>query len=143
MRSSLALGVPIVVSLFLSTLARADVPPDPDSIDAHCTPAEQCPSGVICERAVMNKELGAACRAGAVAKKLELRCGKGATRGEDLFCPAGEKGTWSKAPSDAKDAKDAKPSKGCAVGGGEPGFAWLGVVALAGIAWRRARRRAL
>lgn len=84
--------------------SRADIPPSPDSPDAHCTPAEQCPSGIYCPysnhpgKAPDPNEVpvGRECRQNAAAKGLERRCRNGGNyNGSDLFCPKGETGSWS------------------------------------------------
>lgn len=106
---TLALGT----ALTLPAVARADIPPDPDSADAHCTPAEQCPSGVYCDYAFRPgqpdgdwKEVGAACRADAEGRGLERRCRNGGNYGgKNLYCPRGEKGSWS--PGGASSAPPA------------------------------------
>ncbi|MBK9755461.1 MAG: hypothetical protein IPO88_18515 [Nannocystis sp.] len=95
---SLGTGVALI-----ATLARADIPPDPDSADAHCTLAEQCSAGVFCDYAWRPgakdgeaEKVGEGCRIEAVAKGLELRCRNGGNySGQNLYCPKGATGTWS------------------------------------------------
>lgn len=104
MHTSRALA--LLVGLAAATLAapaRADIPPDPDSADAHCTPPEQCPSGVYCDYAFRPgapedewKNVGADCRSGAASRGLKQRCRNGGNySGQNLYCPEGETGSWS------------------------------------------------
>ncbi len=125
--------------------ARADIPPPPDSPDAHCTPAEQCPSGVYCPYshhpgrppAPDEENVGQACRQDASAKGLQQRCRNGGNySGQDLFCPKGETGSWS--PPGA-----ARSCGRCALGTGAPApedGAWP-ALALAATAILRRRPR--
>jgi MYXO-CTERM domain-containing protein len=98
----------IVLSLgagltLLARPARADIPPDPDSADAHCTLAEQCASGTFCEYAFNPgdktgemEKVGLECRKEAEKKGLERRCRNGGNySGDTLYCPPGATGTWS------------------------------------------------
>jgi hypothetical protein len=87
----------------LPSLARADIPPHPDSPDAHCTPAEQCPTGENCPYSFRPgdpdgdwKNEGAECRELMKSKGLELRCRNGGNYGgQQLFCPPGATGSWT------------------------------------------------
>jgi MYXO-CTERM domain-containing protein len=91
------------VALCLPASARADIPPDPDSPDAHCTKAEQCPDGELCPYAFRPgqpegdwKNVGADCRAAVASKGLERRCRNGGNySGENLYCPPGSTGSWT------------------------------------------------
>ena len=97
----------LVISLSLGTAllalpARADIPPDPDSADAHCSLAEQCKSGTLCAYAFnpgdqeASRKVGAECRKAAEKKGLKHRCRDGGNYGgNSLHCPPGETGTWS------------------------------------------------
>ena len=97
----------LVISLSLGTAlvalpARADIPPDPDSADAHCSLAEQCKSGTLCAYAFnpgdqeASRKVGAECREAAEKKGLQHRCRDGGNySGNSLHCPPGETGTWS------------------------------------------------
>ncbi|MFY0533753.1 hypothetical protein [Nannocystis pusilla] len=93
-------------------VALADIPPDPDSPDAHCSLAEQCPGGEFCDYAFMPgqpeaewKHVGADCRTAVAAKGLQRRCRDGGNySGQELFCPPGAKGSWS------ADGKAAPPA---------------------------------
>lgn len=94
----------LLVALAVTTpaIARADIPPDPDSIAAHCTRPEQCPNGDTCPYAFSpgdqeeSDKVGEDCRLGMTARGLESRCRSGGNySGEELFCPPGETGTWS------------------------------------------------
>jgi hypothetical protein len=84
-------------------VALADIPPDPDSPDAHCSLAEQCPGGEFCDYAFMPgqpeaewKHVGADCRTAVAAKGLQRRCRDGGNySGQELFCPPGATGSWS------------------------------------------------
>lgn len=144
---------------------RADVPPDPDSADAHCTLAEQCPGGTFCEYAFSPgapesewKHVGEACRKAAFDKGLEQRCRDGGNYGgQQLFCPPGQTGSWSPpgqkvtstpeptpaptpaAPKPEAPKPEAPKSSACAVNG-ETGAA--GLVWLCGALWLSRRRRA-
>lgn len=98
----------IVLSLgagltLLASPARADIPPDPNSVDAHCTLAEQCPTGTLCEYAFNPgdksgemEKVGAECRKDVEKKGLERRCRNGGNySGDELYCPPGATGSWS------------------------------------------------
>jgi len=97
----------LVISLSLGTAllaspAYADIPPDPDSADAHCSLAEQCKSGTLCAYAFnpgdreTSRKVGAECRAAAEKQGLQNRCRDGGNySGNNLYCPPGETGTWS------------------------------------------------
>ncbi|MCY1004147.1 hypothetical protein OV079_00900 [Nannocystis pusilla] len=93
-------------------VALADIPPDPDSPDAHCSLAEQCPGGEFCDYAFRPgqpeaewKHVGADCRTAVAAKGLQRRCRDGGNySGQELFCPPGAKGSWS------ADGKTAPPA---------------------------------
>src|SRR5580700_2755115 len=98
----------VLMVLALASTARADVPPPPDSPDAHCSLEEQCKAGVLCPYAfnpghkLAPGEVpeGQACRSDALAKGLEQRCRHGSNySGDELFCPKGAAGTWSPPPS--------------------------------------------
>lgn len=158
--STLPIAALLVVSVVAT--ARADVPPSPDSPDAHCSLAEQCPSGgVFCPYAFhpgaprnpAEVPLGQECRDAAATKGLERRCRSGGNySGEELFCPSGATGTWkrpvsppapSATPTAIATAGEAKGSTRCSASVGEvPGSgAWLLVgIAGAAFAFRRPRR---
>ena len=117
----LSLGTGVAL---LAAPARADIAPDPDSVDAHCTKVEQCADGVLCEYAWSpggkpgeSEKVGADCRTQAAAKGLEERCRNGGNySGETLHCPKGATGTWSPggvkpapAPTPAPVAEPVKP----------------------------------
>jgi len=95
---SLGTGVALIAAT-----ARADIPPDPDSADAHCTLAEQCSAGVFCDYAFRpgekdgaSEKVGQDCRIDAEMKGLERRCRNGGNySGQSLYCPKGATGTWS------------------------------------------------
>lgn len=138
-------------AVFVPSPARADIPPDPDSPDAHCSQAEQCPTGEYCDYAFSPgapeeewKHVGEDCRKAVAAKGLERRCRDGGNYGgRELYCPPGASGSWTppgvkatstpepEKPEPAKPGKPPEPGKpsagGCAVDGGGPGFAlaWL------------------
>lgn len=92
-----------LAALLLPATARADIAPDPDSPDAHCTRAEQCPAGETCpyafnpgDRTGESEKVGEDCRAEMLKKGLERRCRNGGNYGgEHLFCPPGSSGSWS------------------------------------------------
>jgi len=92
-----------LLALALPATARADIPPDPDSVDAHCTKAEQCPTGETCpyafnpgDRNGESEMVGADCRDQLRLKGLEKRCRNGGNySGENLFCPPGATGSWT------------------------------------------------
>jgi hypothetical protein len=92
------------LALVLSTaflVGWADVAPEPDSVDAHCSLEEQCAGGTFCSYQNNAEdpsvaEATEACRNAAKAKGFEHRCTDGGgTVGRQLFCPKGETGTWS------------------------------------------------
>lgn len=160
--------------LTLATPALADIAPPPDSPDYACTPAEQCPHGTTCaySRSPGKQANGSeACVKAALDKGLEYRCRHGNNYvGESLYCPKGEKGTWTPpageppvpavpapsvtasaapAPSAAGPASDAgspapaKPASRCAVTAGEATadpMIALAALALGALAGRRSRR---
>ena len=109
----LSLGTGVAL---LAAPARADIPPDPDSVHAHCTKVEQCADGVLCEYAWSpggkpgaSEKVGADCRMQAEAKGLEERCRNGGNySGETLHCPKGATGTWS--PGGVKPAPTPAPT---------------------------------
>ena len=162
--------------LTLATPALADIAPPPDSPDYACTPAEQCPHGTTCaySRSPGKQQANAAqeaCVKAALDKGLEYRCRHGNNYvGESLYCPKGEKGTWTPptgvpsapavpapsvtpsaapAPSASGPAGDAaspappKPASRCAVTAGEATadpMIALAALALGALAGRRSRR---
>jgi hypothetical protein len=85
--------------------ARADIPPDPDSADANCSKALQCPNGEFCPYAFNPRDnnneselVGLDCRGQMAHKGLEKRCRNGGNySGDELYCPPGETGSWSQA----------------------------------------------
>jgi hypothetical protein len=94
----------VVMTILVGTArdARADVAPEPDSLDAHCSLEEQCPGGTFCsysnhpDTPLEETEKNQSCSAGAEAKGLERRCTDGGgTVGRHLYCPRGETGSWS------------------------------------------------
>lgn len=106
----------VLLALTLPTTARADIPPDPDSADAHCTAAEQCPTGETCpyafnpgDRSGESEKVGADCREQMRRKGLEQRCRNGGNySGDNLFCPPGATGSWSP-PGQPRPAPEPKP----------------------------------
>ncbi|MEZ4449981.1 MAG: hypothetical protein R3B09_10925 [Nannocystaceae bacterium] len=99
-RTTLRLAVGLAL-VSLPATARADIPPDPDSANAHCTQAEQCPNGVFCEYAWDPgqpddaPDPGLSCRIQVESKGYEQRCRNGGNySGQNLYCPPGETGTW-------------------------------------------------
>lgn len=131
--------------VLVSPAARADIPPDPDSPDAHCSQAEQCPNGEFCDYAFSPgapesewKHVGEECRTAVQAKGLERRCRDGGNYGgRELFCPPGETGSWSQgektSPTPANEGPPAPPKPSgpkavgkCAIDGGPVlALAWL------------------
>lgn len=117
---------------------HADVAPDPDSADAHCTLAEQCPGGTFCsyennadDPAV--KEQTDACIAEAKAKGLAYRCTDGGgTVGEKLYCPQGETGSWN--PGGCSRCSVVTPAS-------SSGDAWPWLAAAVGLSIARRRSR--
>ncbi|MDC0720289.1 MYXO-CTERM sorting domain-containing protein [Nannocystis bainbridge] len=150
---------------FTPALARADVPPDPNSPNAHCTLAEQCPAGEFCDYAFMPgqpeaewKHVGEECRASVAAKGLQQRCRDGGNySGRELYCPPGATGSWSPdgktatsapAPAPAPVSGKSEPAKtateapkpatsSCAIDEAGLGAGWL----VLGFALLRRRRR--
>ncbi|MCY0991246.1 hypothetical protein OV203_29135 [Nannocystis sp. ILAH1] len=104
----------------MPAVALADIPPDPDSPDAHCSLAEQCPGGEFCDYAFMPgqpeaewKHVGADCRTAVAAKGLQRRCRDGGNySGQELFCPPGAKGSWSADGKAAPPAPTPAPANG-------------------------------
>jgi len=154
--------------LALSVPARADVPPPPDSADAHCSLAEQCPHGVFCPYAFRpgrapeagEVPVGDACRTEAAAKGLAQRCRSGGNySGQNLFCPAGETGSWKRSPPiepvPTPDTLPASPTPSvappapteapktsrCAASPGATGGSANPFLPLAALAWLAAARR--
>jgi MYXO-CTERM domain-containing protein len=154
MRSSALLlsAATAALAMTLAGSARADIPPSPDSPDAHCTLAEQCKSGVFCPYAfnpgneAETAKVGVDCRSGAEAKGLEQRCRDGNNySGQHLYCPPGETGTWS-APGSKPTPEPAKPEPpkteaaktgACSIGGATDGA----LLALLGLLFAGRRRR--
>jgi hypothetical protein len=99
----IAPALAVLAGLLCALPAAADVPPPPNSPDAHCSLQEQCAHGVLCPYSFNpgrpqppgEAPLGEACRSQATSKGLEQRCRHGNLyRGDDLFCPKGETGSW-------------------------------------------------
>jgi hypothetical protein len=142
--TSLSLGTAL-----LASPARADVPPEPDSVDAHCTLAEQCASGTLCPYAFdpsdegESSQVGAECRAEVEKKGLERRCKDGGNYGGSaLYCPPGETGTWSPGRRSRRGAPGGTARAGnCSVAGDSLGGVALLLLAIVGL--RRTRRRAV
>jgi hypothetical protein len=102
--------VTMLGTLVRPLISQADVPPPPDSPNAHCTPTEQCPNGIYCRYSIRpgaapqpgEVPVGESCRTDAKAKGLSRRCRNGGNyAGSELFCPEGETGSWSPAKSAA------------------------------------------
>ncbi|MGD0527673.1 MAG: hypothetical protein ABSE49_21245, partial [Polyangiaceae bacterium] len=77
--------------------AQADVLPDPDSADAHCSLGEQCPAGVECP-AGLRQDAGAvqACIDATKAKGLAYRCHRGGNYfGTSVYCSPDAGGSWT------------------------------------------------
>ncbi|MBX3187311.1 MAG: hypothetical protein KF819_09855 [Labilithrix sp.] len=107
--------VALLSALFVPCAAYADaLPPDPQDIYYHCTPAEQCPSGSeTC--ATLRGPAGqtrpdADCAARATEKNLEQRC---AGKGGYLYCPSGATGTWTAPTAKPAVASSSTSRKGC------------------------------
>lgn len=136
---ALSLGT---VGALLASPARADIPPSADSPDAHCSPAEQCPSGEFCPYEFKpsdpeaSRKVGAGCRSAAQSRGLKQRCRSGGNyRGEDLYCPPDERGSWGgpgsePAPTPAIEPEAPAKAAMCALGDGpgDPALALLGLV---------------
>jgi hypothetical protein len=135
---------PTLAALALTLAApagRADIPPDPNSADAHCTPNEQCPNGVYCPYAFRPgkqpdpdvEPVGQSCRHDAGRKGLVHRCRMGGNySGKELFCPKGETGTWS--------PEKPKTKRGCSMAAGSSELEGVALIALAALALLGARR---
>jgi MYXO-CTERM domain-containing protein len=96
MRSIVSL-VALVAMLLVGATAQADVPPEPDSADAHCTLAEQCPGGVECPSG-LRQDAGAiqACMDKTKAKGLAYRCHRGGNYfGTAVYCSPDAGGSWT------------------------------------------------
>jgi len=90
--------IPTALTLvLLAGTARADVPPDPNSIEAHCTLAEQCPDGVACPAGAHEDAAAiAACSVAQEGKGLQRRCNGGSIySGVALYCRPDAHGSWS------------------------------------------------
>jgi hypothetical protein len=131
----------IVIGFVFVPTARADVPPPPDSPDAHCSLAEQCDKGVLCPYAFHpgappapgEARVGDACRSSATTQGLERRCRSGGNySGQELFCPKGATGTW-KPPGPAASR--------CSAAAGDDGIGGMPAVAVAGGLMLIARRK--
>ncbi|HEY8379550.1 MAG TPA: hypothetical protein VIK91_23820 [Nannocystis sp.] len=115
----MSVRVSVLVTLVVLVAPRpalADMPPPPDSPDAHCSLEEQCPNGVFCEYAFnpgdreRSKQVGAECRREVEKKGLESRCRKGNMyTGKQLFCPKGETGTWTPGQTGSATPEPATP----------------------------------
>lgn len=92
-------------TLLAPTLAGADIPPDPDSDQAHCSEVEQCPdSAARCDYnnrapndAAQTKSSAAtqACAEAMEAKGLAPRCSRGGNYiGRSLYYKPNDKGSW-------------------------------------------------
>jgi hypothetical protein len=107
-----------VSALVVPCVAYADaLPPDPDDIYYHCTPAEQCPTGSeMCPSlrgpAGQTKPEPACAERATKEKKLEQRC---AGKSGYLYCPSGATGSWTKPPPAASPSSTSSPPtrKGC------------------------------
>jgi hypothetical protein len=145
----------LLTLLVLAGSARADMLPDPNSVDAHCTLAEQCPDGVECPSGI-RQDAGVvqACDDAQEAKGLKQRCQRGGNYfGTAVYCRPEAHGSWSPPPGAASGSPNStepasSPSRAgcghCAISV-EPGPTRLGAVAggalaLALFGRRRARR---
>ncbi|MBI4951643.1 MAG: hypothetical protein HY908_06390, partial [Myxococcales bacterium] len=110
-------------ALLASGVARADIPPPPNSPDRFCTPEQQCPTGFMkCPYARKPSELGRPpppgkkavgddCRASAAEKGLKYRCRTGGNySGDQIYCPPGESGSWPGSTALAQAAASASSS---------------------------------
>lgn len=108
-RRVLGAGLAVAVIAFTPGVTRADVIISvPDKIDWHCTPEEQCPTGVVCEYGSLDRiDVGADCRADAKRKGWERRCREGGpSGGKEVFCPLGATGNWTMRRRPVKDVPD-------------------------------------
>ena len=139
----------LVGILGVTTLAGADIPPPPDSPDAHCSASEQCSTGSVSCPYAFNpgrppppgeQPVGADCRARALARGMERRCRSGSNySGDELFCPPGTRGSWRN-PHDPHTR--AFYHRDCSVGHvGATGAPSLATVLAALVGLRRRRRR--
>ena len=156
MRSSALLlsAATAALAMTLAGPARADIPPSPDSPDAHCTLAEQCKSGVFCPYAfnpgneAESEKVGLDCRVGTESRGLQRRCRDGGNYGgQELYCPPGETGTWSapgSKPAPAPEPAKPEPPKTEAAKTGAcsiSGAADVTTLALLGLLFAARRRR--
>jgi hypothetical protein len=145
----------LLTFLLLAGSARADMLPDPNSVDAHCTLAEQCPDGVECPSGIRQDASAVqACDDAQDAKGLKHRCQRGGNYfGTAVYCRPDAHGSWSPPPGAAGGSPNStepasSPSRGgcgrCAISAqhGSTGLAALagGAVALILLGRRRARR---
>jgi hypothetical protein len=100
---------------FVPCVALADaLPPDPQDIYYHCTPAEQCPQGeTTC--ATIRGPAGhtspdEACAKRAEGAGLEQRC---AGSGGYLYCPKGATGSWKTDSAARPSAPGTARRRGC------------------------------
>jgi hypothetical protein len=143
------LARPIVTLLTLVLLAgtaRADMLPDPDSADAHCTLAEQCPDGVECPSGIrQDASVVQSCDDAQEAKGLRVRCHRGGNYfGTAVYCRPDARGSWSPPPPKASAGAASPPRPGRSLCGisPEPGsnaFAATGVGLVALLLLRRSR----
>jgi hypothetical protein len=102
----------LLMLLVLEGSARADVLPDPDSVDAHCSLAELCPDGAECPSGI-RQDAGVvqACEDAQKAKGRAYRCHRGGNYlGTAVFCRADAHGSWSAPPAASSSGSATTPA---------------------------------
>jgi hypothetical protein len=129
----------VVASGVSATAARADMLPDPNSAEAHCTLPEQCPEGAECPSGIRQPDGSvAACDVAQTAKGLAYRCHRGGNYlGTAVYCKPDAHGSWTPAAPAAPAAPGGGTSShaGCsrcaiAPGAATSAGAWLGGLTL-------------
>lgn len=129
----------VLAAAAFSRPARADLPRDPDGIDAHCSLAEQCPDGAECPSGV-RLDAGAvqACRETQKAAGRTYRCQRdGNYSGTALYCREGTTGSWK--GKTAPKGKGACSKSSLTNGDASPAYA-LGFFAAISLLIARRRR---
>lgn len=90
----LAVFVAAAFALTFTHTAAADQPPPPESIEAHCTLEEQCPTGTECFTSGGQNVRNTDCYRTATERGLLRRCNRGVSNATHVFCSPGATGSW-------------------------------------------------